>query len=87
MTSSAGAEKRLAEIMHRIDLATLRATSHRSRSAILVKRLDLEATCNELRPKPKDMHWSTYERLAERYDTYDTMWAMAVMRRFRIRRR
>jgi hypothetical protein len=33
------------------------------------------------------MHWSTYDRLAERYDTYDTMWGMAVMRRFRFRLR
>ena len=45
----------------------------------IVKRLDPEATCNELPPKPRGMHWSTYDRLKERYDTYDAMWSMAVM--------
>ena len=53
----------------------------------VVKRLDPEATCNALPPKPKCMHWSTYDRLAERYDTYDAMWGMAVLCRFHIRRR
>jgi hypothetical protein len=53
----------------------------------IVKRLDPEATCNELPPKPKGIHWSTYDRLTDRYDTYDTMWSMAVMRRFGIRLR
>jgi hypothetical protein len=53
----------------------------------IVKRLDPEATCNALPHKPKGMHRSTYDRLAERYDTYDTMWSMAVMRRLGIRLR
>jgi hypothetical protein len=53
----------------------------------IVKRVDPEATCNALPPKPKGMHWSTYDRLSERYDTYDTMWSMAVMRRLGIRLR
>src|SRR5262245_40321657 len=53
----------------------------------IVKRLDPEATCTALPPKPKGMHWSTYERLCERYDTYDMMWSMAVMRRFGFRLR
>lgn len=53
----------------------------------VVKRLHPEATCNMLPPKPKGMHWSTYDRLVERYDTYDTMWSMAVMRRLGIRPR
>jgi hypothetical protein len=52
----------------------------------IVKRLDPEATCNSLPPKPNGMHWSTYERLSERYDAYDTMWAMTIMRHFRIQR-
>jgi hypothetical protein len=52
----------------------------------IVKHLDPEVTCNELPPKPI-MHWSTYDRLAERYDTYDTMWGMAVMRQFHLRLR
>jgi len=53
----------------------------------IVKRLDPEATFNELPPKPKGMHWRTHERLADRYDAYDTIWATAIMRHFRIRRR
>src|SRR5262245_54808739 len=53
----------------------------------IVKRLDPEATFNELPPKPKGLHWRTYERLSDRYDAYDTMWAMAIMRHFRIGRR
>ena len=51
----------------------------------IVKRLDPEASCNALPSKPERMHWSTYARLSERYDAYDTMWAMAVMRRLRFR--
>jgi hypothetical protein len=51
----------------------------------IVKRLDPDASCNELPSKPKGMHWSTYHRLADRYEAYDDMWAMAVMRQFGIR--
>jgi len=51
----------------------------------IVKRLDPKAMCNALPPKPTGMHWSTYDRLAERYDAYDTMWSLAVMRRFGFR--
>jgi hypothetical protein len=51
----------------------------------IVKRLDRKATCNALPSKPKGMHWRTYERLAERYEDYDTMWSLAVMRRFGFR--
>ena len=53
----------------------------------IVKRLDPEANCNALPAKPKSMHWSTYNRLAERYDTHDTMWSMAVMEWLGIRLR
>ena len=53
----------------------------------IVKRLDPEATCNVLPSKPKGMHWSTYDRLTERYEAYDAMWALAIMRRFRFWRR
>jgi hypothetical protein len=35
-------------------------------------------------PKPKGMHQSTYDRLAERYDACDTMWAMEIMGRIGI---
>ena len=55
----------------------------------IVRRLnpDDPDPCNDLPEKPKGMHWSTYERLSERYNAYDTMWAMAIMRFLRIRRR
>jgi hypothetical protein len=53
----------------------------------IVKRLDPEATCNALPSKPKGMHWSTYDRFADRYEAYDATWALAIMRHFRLRRR
>ena len=53
----------------------------------IVERIDPKAACNALPPKPKGMHWSTYDRLAERYDIYDSMWSMAVMRWLGNRRR
>ena len=51
----------------------------------IVKRLDPEEECNDLPFKPKGMHWSTYNRLADRYEYYDTQWALAAMRRFGIK--
>src|SRR5215468_4591630 len=75
---------------HRLRYTTQKETrSGRANLAMfkIVKRLDPDATFNELPPKPKGMHWCTYERLADRYDAYDTMWAMAIMRHFRIGRR
>ena len=48
----------------------------------IVRRLDPDADCNELPPKPKGMHWKTYERLAERYEAYDNQWSLAAMQRF-----
>ena len=32
--------------------------------------------------KPKGMHWSTYNCLAERYEAYDNQWSLEAMRRF-----
>ncbi len=51
----------------------------------IVKRLDPQEQSNDLPEKPKGMHWRTYNRLVDRYEHYDGQWAMAVMRRFRIR--
>ena len=51
----------------------------------IVKRLDPKEECNDLPFKPKGMHWSTYNRLADRYEHYDTQWALAAMRRFGIK--
>jgi hypothetical protein len=48
------------------------APEHRANRGMLkiVKRLDPGATHNDLPPKPKGMHWHTYERLECRYDVY-----------------
>ena len=35
--------------------------------------------------KPKGMHWSTYDRLADRYNAYDNIWALGAMRLLGIR--
>jgi len=51
----------------------------------IVKRLDPEEECNDLPLKPKGMHWRTYNRLADRYEYYDTQWAHAAIRRFGIK--
>jgi hypothetical protein len=51
----------------------------------IIKRLDPKATYNRLPPKPKGMHWRSYQRLADRYHSYGTKWALAIARRFRIR--
>ena len=51
----------------------------------IVKRLDPEEECNGLPFKPKGMHWSTYNRLADRYEYYDAQWALAAKRRFGIK--
>ena len=51
----------------------------------VVRRLDPRTDFNDLPPKPKGMHWRTYERLAERYAAYDNQWAIEAMRRFGIR--
>jgi hypothetical protein len=48
----------------------------------IVKRLDPEEDCNDLPPKPKGMHWRTYERLVDRYEKYDQQWSREAMRRF-----
>lgn len=48
----------------------------------IVRRLDPTADCNFLPPKPKGMHWRTYERLAQRYDAHDARWSAEAMRRF-----
>jgi hypothetical protein len=33
-----------------------------------------------LPPKPKGMHWHTYDRVANCYQVYDDRWAVAVWR-------
>ena len=43
-----------------------------------------EACPGELPPKPRRMHWRTYERHAARHDAYSHRWSVTVMRRFRL---
>jgi hypothetical protein len=50
----------------------------------LIKRLDPEAEFNDLPPKPKAMHWRTYDRLAERYEEHEASWNLEPMHRFGI---
>jgi hypothetical protein len=51
----------------------------------IAKRIDPRCNMGDLPPKPPGMHWTTYDRLAERYDAQSEKWAILVMRRFRLR--
>jgi hypothetical protein len=33
-------------------------------------------------PKPRGMHWRTYDRLAERHEAYSELWAGVIARKF-----
>ena len=50
----------------------------------IVRRLnpDDPDPCNDVPEKPKGMHWSTYDRLVERYEAYSDQWGLEIMRRF-----
>ncbi len=48
----------------------------------IVRRLDPAQDINDLPPKPKGMHWRTYNRLVDRYEKSDQQWSWEVMRRF-----
>jgi hypothetical protein len=48
----------------------------------IVRTLNPSAQVNHLPPKPKGMHWSTYDRLAERYEAYSELEGLEIMRRF-----
>jgi hypothetical protein len=50
----------------------------------IVRRLnpDDPVPCNDLPEKPKGMHWNTYDRLVERYETYSDKWGVGIMRRY-----
>jgi hypothetical protein len=48
----------------------------------IVRRLDPSAEVNDLPPKPKGMHWSTYDRLVERYEAHSERWGLEIMRRW-----
>jgi hypothetical protein len=66
--------------------ATAFATAHKPRHAPIafkiVRRLDPVQHINDLPPKPKGMHWRTYNRLVERYEAHDNQWSLEAMRRF-----
>jgi hypothetical protein len=40
------------------------------------------AQLNDLPPKPKGMHWNTYDSLVERYQAYSDKWNLEILRRF-----
>ena len=48
----------------------------------IVRRLDPKEQINELPPKPKGMHWSTYNRLVDRYERHSARWNAEAIRRF-----
>jgi hypothetical protein len=50
----------------------------------IVQRLDPAATVNDVPPKPRGMHWRTYDRLADRYADQENRWSVETMRRFGI---
>jgi hypothetical protein len=49
----------------------------------IAKKIDPDA-CMELPDKPPGMHWSTYDRLAERFEHYSTVWDMVMLRKLGI---
>jgi hypothetical protein len=48
----------------------------------IVRRLHPEAQFNDLPRKPKGMHWSTYNQLADRYEAFSGAWNAEALRRF-----
>jgi len=50
----------------------------------IVRRLDPDDPdpSNDLPVKPKRMHWTTYDKLVERYEAYNDRWGVEIMRRF-----
>ena len=46
----------------------------------IVQRLGADGS-DDLPPKPKGMHWSRYDRLADRYERQSNIWTVATMRR------
>ena len=76
---------------HRLRYLSQRETEEdRATRAMLkiVKRLnpDDPDPCNDLPEKPNGMHWSTYDRLVERYEGYSEQWGLAILRRLGRRR-
>jgi len=54
----------------------------------IVRRLNPDPDpCNDLPEKRKGKHWSTYDRLVERYEGYNEQWGLQIMRRLGRRRR
>jgi hypothetical protein len=46
----------------------------------IAKKIDPEADDPNLPDKPPGMHWSTYDRLAERHHRLDKLWGMLALR-------
>jgi hypothetical protein len=51
----------------------------------IARRLDPAADDIGMPSKPPHMHWSTYNRLVDKYNDYDARWASVVLRRLGIR--
>ena len=60
----------------------VRYSSQAETKADRATRLYPKAEINELPPKPRGMHWRSYERLADRYQAYDHQWGIEAIRRF-----
>jgi len=76
---------------HRLRYCSQRETKEdRAMRAMLkiVRRLnpDDPDPCNDLPEKPLGMHWSTYDRLVDRFEGYNEQWGLAIRRRFSGRR-
>jgi hypothetical protein len=70
---------RCQRLRYRTQLETMDARALRGMQKI-ARRLDPEGDDIRLPDKPKHMHWSMYERLAERYGVYDAKWARVAFR-------
>ena len=76
---------------HRLRYLSQRETKEdRATRAMLkiVRRLnpDDPQPCNDLPEKPTHMHWTTYDRLVERYEGHSEKWGLAILRRLGRRR-
>jgi len=76
---------------HRLRYLSQRETKEdRATRAMLkiVRRLnpDDPDPCNDLPEKPRGMHWTTYDRLVERYERHNVRWGQAILCRLGRRR-
>jgi hypothetical protein len=75
---------RCQRLRYRTQLETMDARAIRGMQKI-ARRLDPAADDIGMPSKPPHMHWSTYNRLVDKYNDYDARWASVVLRRLGIR--